>query len=332
VQFGTMWKRLFRVHDTVRHLDYLNRLLKPGSQKFTVDFNYDMSDQHGMLDRFSSHLSFTPEEEELGQSELRKLGIGPEDKFICFHARDSGYLDSARPRDTVLHGDWSHQNVRDASIQNQIPAAEKMVELGYFAARMGKHVKDLLNSDSDRVIDYATKSHSDFMDIYLAARCTFFICHLSGLTSLPMIFRKPMVVVNAFPLHDISYYNHYEKGIVLPKLYYSEERGRILTLREILDLGLSRVNSKEPGAEQTRIVESLGLTFLENSAEDILEAAVEMHQRVNSTFEITAEDSELQARFISILLSYPELIPLRGENQNLTVGAHFLRTHAEMLD
>ncbi len=41
---------------------------------------------------------------------------------------------------------------------------------------------------------------TDFMDIYLSAKCKFFITSGVGLMAIPMIFRRPLLCVNYIPL------------------------------------------------------------------------------------------------------------------------------------
>ena len=50
--------------------------------------------------------------------------------------------------------------------------------------RMGKHVAQPIHSDNPRVIDYASRFQSDFMDVYLSAKCSLFISGDGGMTSL----------------------------------------------------------------------------------------------------------------------------------------------------
>ena len=60
-----------------------------------------------------------------------------------------------------------------------------------------------------RIIDYATDFQSDFMDLYLSARCTFFIGNNGGMVTLPLIFRKPLVIVNVFIVDGSPPYDKY---------------------------------------------------------------------------------------------------------------------------
>jgi putative glycosyltransferase (TIGR04372 family) len=193
---------------------------------------------------------------------------------------------------------------------------------------MGKFVQKPLDSQNPRVIDYASRFQSDFMDIFLSARCDFFIGQGSGITLLPVTFRRPVGFVNVVPLLDINDC-HYDDCILIFKTFYSAERNRLLSFREMLDLGIGRYNGKDP--RYAEIARKLGLEVRENSPEEIAEVAVEMHQRLHSVFSLSQEEEELQRRFMSMVESYPQLFPSKGIKHS-RIGTHFLRTHRALLD
>ena len=163
-QLDRMWRRVIHVQDAVSYLDRLNRLISPNGNAFTIPLAND-ADILGLMSIYPPHISFTDAEEELGWQKLAAMGIGKHDKFVCFHARDSAYLESARPRNEEKYGDWRWQDYRDSSIVAYMPAVERLAEIGYFAIRMGKVVKDRLEVENPRIIDYASFHHSDFMDV-----------------------------------------------------------------------------------------------------------------------------------------------------------------------
>jgi putative glycosyltransferase (TIGR04372 family) len=193
---------------------------------------------------------------------------------------------------------------------------------------MGKYVASPIKAPNLRVIDYATQCHSDFMDVYLSAKCEFFLGNNSGLIDLPMIFRRPIVCANTHALFAIMEFS-YQPSVFIPKLFYCAKRVRHLTFREMLDLGLGQGNFRAIREISNR----LGLELLENTPEEIYQAAMEMRQRLQSTFQPSAEDEELQRRFLSILRSYPEVIPLEpGRDEYVKIGTDFLRRHADLLE
>ena len=95
------------------------------------------------------------------------MGIGADDWFVCMHARDTSYLREWRPEYADA---WDKVDFKNASIESYVKAAEYIAAQGGFVLRYGAVVeKPFPVTDNPRIIDYATKHRSDFMDIFLAA-------------------------------------------------------------------------------------------------------------------------------------------------------------------
>lgn len=328
-QLLIMWKRVIHINDIARDLDRLNRLLPPGQQDFIANMPQYHWDRYAYYERFDSHLTFTKEEEKRGLAQLKEMGIGPEDPFVCIHVRDSRYLEVARPWNPKVPNNRRPWDYRDSNIQNYALAARTLAELGYFVVRLGKHVQEPFQCDHPRVIDYASKYQSDFMDVFLPSRCAFFIGQNSGGGMLPMVFRRPTVFVNIFPLAEAGHCQ-YRRGILILKKYYSNRLGRELRFREVFDLGLAQYAVVMP--KDIRNNHELDLKIMDNSPEEINEAALEMHRRLSLTYTPEGGAAELQERFLSIVRSYPQEVPLVDEQPRITAGAHFLRTNQNLLD
>ena len=96
-------------------------------------------------------------------------------------------------------------------------AAEELARRGYYVFRMGAKVLKPLKSSNPKVIDYASGMRSDFMDIYLGAKCTFCVTTLSGFDGIPRIFRKPAVTLQV-PLGITPTFS--DSDLVLTKTSY----------------------------------------------------------------------------------------------------------------
>jgi len=314
-QLKKMWDRMLHVSPFARPLAIVNRRL-PGYAVHVIPMPSD-KDPHGLLGRMRAHLSFTPEEEKVGQAGLRNLGIPEEASFVCFHSRDSAYLKETFPDLNLRYHDY-----RDSSIHNCIAAAEELVCRGYFAIRMGAIVKEPLKITDPKIIDYAANgSRTDFMDIFLCARCRFFVGAAGGLNSIPRIFRRPIVFTNVVPLgRDHLLGNCGPNNLFIPKKLWLRESGRFMTFREIIESGAG-------GFFRTEQYEQLGLEVVENAPEEITAAVIEMEERLKGRWRTTEEDEDLQRRFWSFF----DLSDLR-DRQLLRVGAYFLRQNREMLD
>lgn len=316
LQLKKMWDRTLHVSRFAYPVDMLNRWL-PGGEKHVIPWRYNQDrDIHGLLAHTQVHLSFSPEEERLGRESLRAIGIPDGSPFVCFHARDPAYLQSVFP-----NANWRYHDYRDSSIQNHIPAAKELTRRGYFAIRMGAVVKEALNTSNPRIIDYATKYRTDFLDIFLGAKCHFYLGDSCGLADIPMVFRRPLAIVNMIPLEYAPTWG--PNDLFIPKKLWLREERRFQTFREILDSGIGRFLESEQ-------YEQLGIEVIENTPEEITAVAVEMDERLKGTWQTTEEDEELQRRFWALFEKYksPEL---HGKILS-RIGTDFLRQNRELLE
>lgn len=280
--------------------------------KFYMDMEF-YSNEYYEFNSLPPSLSFTAQEEERGWHVLKDMGIGEKDWFVCFHSRDRKYLDAA-----FKGGEWSYHDYRDCTIENYLKAMEYITSQGGFALRMGKVVdKPLAGITNPRIIDYASTCRSDFMDIYLSAKCKFFVASSAGLHLVPAIFSVPIAGTNFTHLEIPPY----RKGdIFLPKKIFSLTENRFLTFAEIFARGIGMWLT-------TRQFDEAGLEVIENSPQEILELVTQMYESLEGRFQYTAEDREL-------LGSYRSLIESRHRCYNgpAEIGIHFLRENRGLLD
>jgi len=311
-QLMKMWGRVLRISNSAKFLDKANRLL-PGGEEHVIDISSAL-DIHGFFNHTPPHLSFTSDEERLGKEGLQKLGIGDNAPFICFHARDSIYLDTVMLRKR----DWRYHSHRNSKIHNYISAAKEMTRRGYFTIRMGHAVKEAIKTENPKIIDYAVNSRTDFMDIFLGAKCRFFISSGSGIDAIPEIFRRPVAFVNFIPIKNT--HTWYLKGLFIPKKLRLRKEDRFLTFKEIL-------NSEVGGFLESRQYEQRGIDVIENSPEEILALVIETDERLKGTWKETDEDKLLQKRFWSLF---------KTDNSKQVflshIGAEFLRQNQSLLE
>ena len=260
-------------------------------------------------------LYLTPSEEEAGEELLSKMGIEDKSWFVCFHSRDSAFM-SHLPAERQYPGDF-----RDSDIKNYLEAAKYIASCGGFAVRMGYIVAEKLpDLNNPRIIDYASHYRSDFGDIYLSAKCKFFLGDTAGTWVVSAIFNVPIAGVNFIPFHT-----PFRKGtLFIPKKIWSTEEKRFLTLREYIEFGgkFRQGSNVEVG----KMLAEGKYVAVQNTAQEILDLAQEMNERLDGTHETTAEDEELQNRFRSLLQPnyYYYGTPAR-------IGAKFLRQNKELL-
>ena len=321
-QLATMWKRILRVWPSwmLAPCNKVNRLIPRGAVHEIGNNTQHDRDVHNLLDRFQPHLELTSEEVDRGEAGLRAMDIPPNTPFVCLTVRDREYLVQQFPG-----SDYSYHNYRDSNIQNYILAAETLADRGYFVIRMGAIVREAIKTAHPRIIDYATNGmRSDFMDIYLGAKCEFCISVGTGFDAVPLIFRRPIAYVNMVPLGYLFTFRPQFLGIT--KHYYLKAGHRELVLSEIFSHGVGF-------SMHTSNFTSKGVELIENTPEEIRDVVIEMADRLNGTWQSNEDDEVLQRRFWEI---FPADVmdaygrPLHGEIR-ACFGAHFLRNNLEWL-
>ena len=234
-------------------------------------------------------LSFTEDEERRGREMLRQMGIGPDDWFVCFHSRDPAYLEKAGEWSAM---DWSYHDYRDCSVESYLKAAKYISSQGGFAIRVGAIVdKPLPELADSRIVDYATRFREPFMDIYLAAKCKFFLGNTAGLFVAAQVFDRPVACANFVPI-DASPFG--KNSFMIYKKIWSNRLGRHLSYPEAFELGLGK-------AYFSKQYLSHDLRCDENTDEEILDFAVEVNEILDKKREVNPQTQEA---FLSLVNKY----------------------------
>ncbi|SMF44995.1 TIGR04372 family glycosyltransferase [Desulfovibrio gilichinskyi] len=260
-----------------------------------------------------NHIAFSPKQEKAGIENLRDLGLPPKKEHVCIFGRDSVFLSGSDPKKS----DADMQEVRDMHIRTFKPSVEELLRMDYNVIRMGSAVKEPLEISHPNFLDYATSGkRTDFMDVYLSAKCKFFVGVQSGLMHIPMIFRVPCLSVNVVRLEIILFCS--PEDLAIFKLLWSKTEKRILKVPEIIESGMSRWRVEKFANSDIEVID--------NTEDEILEAVKEMHERVNGTWQISKEDLELQKKFHS------QFKPSYLNSKFVTpISSYFLRKHEKEL-
>ena len=161
-------------------------------------------------------------------------------------------------------------------------------------------------------------ARNDFLDIFLSAKCRFFLGSTAGLITLPMVFRKPLVMADFIPLDYLPL--GYPDALIIPKKIWIRNEKRLMTFNEIVKSGTGKFI-------ETEQYEKAGLDVIGNTPEEIKAVAIEMESRLNGTWKDTEEDEKMQNRFQSIFKPRQP----HGMIKTARIGAEFLRHNKELL-
>lgn len=313
-QLDLMWRRELRTISgswgwLLNHLTKSSKILNSTESSTTIDF-------HGLLNEFPTILKFT--QEELLSSEVRSLGLMESEKFVCLHVRDSAYANQ-------FFGNRDNQSYRNCDINNFTDACDALTNMGYKVFRMGALVEKKLVSKNPSVIDYATNGmRSEFLDIYLGAHCEFTISTASGWDTIPQIFRRPIIRVNALPVCATD--NLALESTYIPKVLIDETTGITLSLNEVIDRGVAT-------SYQTQEYAKAGIQIRELNKQELVEAVTEMAARVEGKYVENSGESKLNEKLSKILTTHsklqpsPNFFPIRAH-----FGLSFLARYQNYLD
>ncbi len=316
-----MWKRVMRIWPNwfMVPVFRLNNLM-PGSKAHQIPNTASTClDVHNLIDGAPPHLSFTPREIELGNKTLREMGLSEGDRFACFIVRDAAYTKMAFPEK-----DMSYHDYRNCDVDDYILAAESLADRGLFVLRMGSIVAKPLRSSHPRVIDYAnSKFQSEFMDVFLGARCEFCVSDGLGFYAIPAAFRRPNAYVNYSPFH--MFYSSRACDLGIAKTVSSLKTGKRLNLSQMGENGIAQFS-------HTSQYSDAGVSIDSNTPEEIRDLMLEMLDRIEDKWKPQSGDDELQTKFWR---KYSEVI---GEQRTIChgeirakYGAQFLRDNQDWI-
>lgn len=229
-----------------------------------------------------SQVNFSLEEITKGRQKLRSMGLGPEDWYVCIHARDNAFTLSLPGGENYIESG----NYRNADIDTYELAALEIIRRGGFVIRMGSLVEKEFCLKHPRVIDYPFHHRDDFSDVFISANAKFFISTANGAVDLPQLFDVPILQVNVVP---IGFSPLSKNSLYIPKRIFNHNGMQVNFQEQLLFFQELPLNATiNPAAELSK----RGWVVKDNSAEEILQATIEMFSRLDDGF---ASDEHMTA-------------------------------------
>lgn len=272
------------------------------------------------------NIVFSQEEIEKGYRLSETMNLHGE--YVCFSIRDNAYR--TKKMKWASRGFNITSRYRNAKIETCRMAMEHLEQYGLKAVRVGAMAEQPV--DWKNTVDYTVNYRCEFMDLYLASRCKFFMCTLGGVTTLPMLFGKPVLIVNSAFLTvrgDVTVFFSRQRDLAIVKKYWWKEKNRYLTLREMLEREVAHKYHERGSLEVCYSCEDDGIVPEDNTPEEIYDAVEEMVLRLNGTMTYDEEDEYLQKRFFDLLDGFN----IGGNFQFMwRMGAKFLKKNKFLLE
>lgn len=234
------------------------------------------------LDQTEVHLRLTKAELSRGSEELRGLGVDPERPYVCLVVRDGGHYASLGERES---DGFSFMNFDIATFER---AALSLVKRGYQVVRMGSGSETPFGTNHRGIVDYANSSNrSEFLDVFIAATCSFAISTQTGPDAVCLTFRRPVCYI------DVTRFSQFFLGTKLAwwnpaELWQGEKRltlnsllsGEIFWIKDpndFINLGVRQVRSDESNIEVlvSRFTDAFENNLMQSSSENVVTQSVQ---------------------------------------------------------
>jgi putative glycosyltransferase (TIGR04372 family) len=284
--------------------------------QFYQELDFEDFDNYHLFNTTSPLLFLNCQEQDRGDRLLAEMGLGPDDWFVCFHARDNEYLNRHWPQK-----DWARHDIRNCSIYNYAKAAEVITNQGGFVIRMGAETdQPLWQHNNPKIIDYSLRFRSDFMDVFLPANCRFFLGCASGLYFVSWAFGRPIAHTNLIPIGAGPFAI---QDLYIPKLFKRKADGALVHFDDVMRMGLIGRGCLNSNKET---YDALGIEPVESNERDIAQLCKEMLNQTSGEKPCSA-DQVLQEQFCKKYLTW------LGRPENLSKpAAGFLQKHSDLIN
>ena len=228
-------------------------------------------------------VSFTQKQKSIGNETLLQMGITKNDKLVSIYTRDSAFLENLDNQK-----DWSYHNYRDTNINAYLKAIKYLIQEGYTVVRIGSEYSKSLGFINDKYIEYNLSEYkSSFMDLYLPNISSFIIGCKSGATDLSLLFNTPILVTDLTAFMEIAL----GKNDLFIQKKLVDLKGNILPFKKLIS------DEKYYEHDGNKMKSLYKMTYLDNTEDEILDATIEMHNKMTDNISLGLTQIDLLNRY-----------------------------------
>jgi len=275
--------------------------------------DYMDGEDHVVISEEGKILKFNQQELQKGYKFLQDVvGFGDNDWFVCIYARDGGYYN-----ETKDSPNW----FRNSDINDYKLAIEEIILRGGYVIRVGSDVVNPLDYNHPKVFDYSmSRYQNDFLDIFLLSECKFFLGTHSGLSHVNTIFKTPQLLVNVVNCNG----GYHSKLLWIPKKIVDIKTEKILSYVDFLDRYYGYGDRSILAENGIKQVELLGVRYINNTSEEILEATIDMLNELKGLTKMNNIITSMQNDFLQVLEKW------NIGYTNLPISTSFLRSNKNL--
>lgn len=282
----------------VCELDYsivrLSQTFGPKRMGNLIDLrdSYWSGDFEGLLAGTEAPFVFSEEEHQRAAAWRESLGLENKRPYVCFLGWDNLYYQAQR-----AELDYSYFNFRAMDINSFLPAMRRLLQRGAAVFRMGSAARVKLAEEGAGLIDYAflpRSELSEFLDIYLAAHCLFYVSSDSGPNWIPVVMGRPLLILNGPNLSSGLMHNSPNVFYAFRRMRHDSAEGELLSFDEILSKRLDLIARTQQLKQDGVVLEPL-------SGEEMALYVEEMYARVTGQWQESQDEARLQNAFRGLI-------------------------------
>ena len=235
-------------------------------------------------------------------------------KFICLHNRDNKYTNNIN----FDHNYLEYKNFKFDDFNSTINRAKKD---NLLPVRIGNFTEKNYFNKNLKIEDRSGKRSSEHMDLLLQSYSKFTIIGQTGLSAVNSTLRKPQLYINftPFTLDQLSWVSKF--SMVIPKLFFSKKKNRILKFSEMLKIDFD--------IHQTHnFLKKKNLIVLDNSKEEILKSYMEMNYFIDNRSH-NDKNHKLNKKFFKIFKDNKKADFLFNKNK-IRISTFFLEKYSSL--
>jgi putative glycosyltransferase (TIGR04372 family) len=288
--------------------------------------HYDL-DLNDVLLYTYPNITFTKEEVNKGEEFINKLPRNHKG-IICLSLKEKSYY---KQHDFFSNYPMSENEFGE--IDKYKEAVEYLIKAGYLVLRMGGSNSEHLNIEDRLFYDYANSGfRNDFLDVYIASKCSFHFTNQTGFSMLGISFRKPVFSTSCRAF--IFNINNYPFSMMIFNKYFSLKENKHLTFREIFEIE-KKVFTKGHYAHGVNRMNEMGVIIEKGNAKEIAHFAKEVISYHENELVLTENDLYLQKKLWQQYIDADFNNAYSYKNPDdiyLKISPHFLKNNEWMLD
>tara|TARA_B100000787_G_C16182831_1_gene292887 strand:+ start:91 stop:1290 length:1200 start_codon:yes stop_codon:yes gene_type:complete len=270
--------------------------------------------------KFKSKIIFPSYSENEVNNILSKYNI--KKNFVGLYSRNNLYFDKHQINDPNFD-EYKNFNFKDYSLV-----------IKYLNNKNNSIIKfgETFPEESLKLFDEKIFTSLDFdssgeMDYFLNLHSRYNVFSNSGASGISEILRKKTVYINLIPFSWFKLSTLAPESVILPKKIFNIKKDRFLTFKEIFDLEGEGIHSIHTPVDSYK---KKNLSYISNSPKEILDAVIEMEEKLLGHNE-NEEKTRLNDLFWkSITNNNFERINYLKNDQKLSVSTQFLKNNQNL--